>query len=59
MNDNETKNIIIDGNEGYQKAKNYSKLLMPESLKKIKKSSDEVLTNIKREQKKYAFFIAI
>ena len=37
MNDNETKNIIIDGNEGYQKAKNYSKLLMPESLKKIKK----------------------
>ena len=37
MNDNETKNIIIEGNEGYQKAKNYSKLLMPESLKKIKK----------------------
>ena len=38
MNDNETKNIIIDGNEGYQKAKKlYRKLLMPESLKKIKK----------------------
>ena len=37
MNDNETKNIIIEGNEGFQKAKNYSKLLMPESLKKIKK----------------------
>ena len=37
MNDSETKNIIVDGNEGYQKAKNFMKLLMPESLKKIKK----------------------
>jgi len=37
MNESETKNIIIDGNEGYQKAKNFMKLLMPESLKKIKK----------------------
>ena len=35
--DNETKNIIIDGNEGYQKAKNFIKFLMPENLKKIKK----------------------
>ena len=35
--DNETKNIIVDGNEGYQKAKNFMKLLMPENTKKIKK----------------------
>ena len=35
--DNETKNIIIEGNEGYQKAKNFMKLLMPENVKKIKK----------------------
>ena len=35
MNDNETKNIIIDGNDGYQKAKNFMKLLMPENLKNI------------------------
>ncbi len=35
--DNETKNIIVDGNEGYQKAKNFMKILMPESVKKIKK----------------------
>jgi ribonuclease E len=42
MNDNDTKNIIIDGNEGYQKAKNYIKLLMPESLKKIKKYKGKI-----------------
>ena len=35
--DNATNNIIVDGNEGYQKAKNFMKLLMPESVKKIKK----------------------
>tara|TARA_B100000029_G_scaffold480019_1_gene527640 strand:- start:119 stop:1960 length:1842 start_codon:yes stop_codon:yes gene_type:complete len=35
--DNNTNNIIIDGNEGYQKAKNFMKLLMPEKVKKIKK----------------------
>ena len=37
MFDNETKNIIIDGNEGYQKAKTFMKSIMPGSLKKIKK----------------------
>ena len=35
--DNETKNVIVEGNEGYQKTKNFMKLLMPENLKKIKK----------------------
>jgi len=35
--DNQTNNIIIDGNEGYIKAKNFMKLIMPESVKKIKK----------------------
>jgi len=35
--DNDTKNIIVDGNEGYQKAKNFMKFLMPENVKKIKK----------------------
>ena len=34
---NETNNIIVDGNEGYQKTKNFMKLLMPENVKKIKK----------------------
>jgi len=35
--DNETNNVIVDGNEGYQKAKNFMKYLMPEAVKKIKK----------------------
>ena len=35
--DNETNNIIVDGNEGYQKAKNFMKFLMPENAKRIKK----------------------
>jgi len=35
--DKDTKNIIIEGNEGYQKAKNIMKTLMPENVKKIKK----------------------
>ena len=34
---NEIKNIIVDGNEGYQKAKNFMKFFMPENVKKIKK----------------------
>ena len=35
--DNETKNIYIDGNEAYQKAKKFMKELMPKSAKNIKK----------------------
>ena len=35
--DNETNNVIVDGNEGYQKAKNFMKILMPENVKKVKK----------------------
>tara|TARA_E500000331_G_scaffold357179_1_gene417911 strand:- start:10721 stop:12544 length:1824 start_codon:yes stop_codon:yes gene_type:complete len=35
--DNETKNIYVDGNEGYQKAKSFMKELMPKSVKFIKK----------------------
>ncbi len=35
--DNDTKNIYIDGNEGYQKAKSFMKELMPKSVKFIKK----------------------
>ncbi len=39
--DDETKNILIEGNEGYQKAKNFMKILMPKSVKKIKKYRDK------------------
>jgi ribonuclease E len=33
----DTTNIVVDGNEGYQKAKNFMKFFTPESVKKIKK----------------------
>ena len=35
--DNDTKNVIVDGNDGYQKAKNFMKILMPENVKRVKK----------------------
>ena len=35
--DNETKNIYVDGNEGYQKAKTFMKELVPKNVKFIKK----------------------
>jgi len=35
--DNETKNIIVEGNEGYQKTKNFMKMLTPKNTKFIKK----------------------
>ena len=35
--DNETKNIYIEGNEAYQKAKKFMKELMPKNVKFIKK----------------------
>ena len=42
MYDDDTQNIIVEGNEGYQKAKNYMKLVMPNNVKKIKKYRDKV-----------------
>ncbi len=35
--DNETKNVYIEGNEAYQKAKKFMKELMPKNIKNIKK----------------------
>ena len=35
--DNQTNNVIVDGNEGYQKAKSFMKFFTPENVKKVKK----------------------
>jgi len=35
--DENTNNIIIEGNEGYKKAQNFKKMMMPAQVKKIKK----------------------
>ena len=37
MYDENTKSIIIEGNEGYKKAQNFMKMLMPSHVRKIKK----------------------
>jgi len=42
MYDEDTKSIVIEGNEGYQKAKNFMKLIMPKNVKKIKKYRDKI-----------------
>ena len=40
--DEDTKNIIIEGNEGYKKAQTFMKMMMPSHVKKIKKYRDKV-----------------
>ncbi len=35
--DNDTKNVYVDGNEAYQKAKKFMKELMPKNVKNVKK----------------------
>ena len=47
MFDDDTQNIIIEGNEGYQKAKNFMKLIIPKHVKKIKKYRDKTPLFIK------------
>jgi len=40
--DDDTKNIIIEGNEGYKKAQSFMKMIMPSHVKKIKKYRDKI-----------------
>ena len=42
MYDEDTKNIIVEGNEGYKKAQNFMKMIMPGHVKKIKKYRDKI-----------------
>ena len=42
MYDEHTKNIIVEGNEGYKKAQNFMKMMMPSNVKKIKKYRGKV-----------------
>ena len=37
MYDEDTKSIVIEGNDGYKKAQNFMKLMMPSHVKRIKK----------------------
>jgi len=42
MYDEDTNNIIIEGNDGYKKAQGFMKLMMPSHVKKIKKYREKV-----------------
>ncbi|MDC3036275.1 Rne/Rng family ribonuclease [Candidatus Pelagibacter sp.] len=42
MYDENTKNVVIEGNEGYKKAQNFMKMMMPSHVKKIKKYRGKV-----------------
>ncbi len=57
MFDDETQGIIVDGNEGYQKAKNYMKLMMPKQLKKVKKFREKIPLFFKENIEKKLFEI--
>tara|TARA_A100001015_G_scaffold277949_1_gene337656 strand:- start:363 stop:2129 length:1767 start_codon:yes stop_codon:yes gene_type:complete len=57
MYDDETQSIIVEGNEGYQKAKNYMKLMMPKQLKKVKKFRDKIPLFFKENIEKKLFEI--
>jgi len=57
MYDDETQSIIVEGNEGYQKAKNYMKLMMPKHLKKVKKYREKIPLFFKENIEKKLFEI--
>ncbi|MDC0947662.1 Rne/Rng family ribonuclease [Candidatus Pelagibacter sp.] len=40
--DEDTQNIIIEGNEGYKKAQSFMKMMMPSQIKKIKKYREKI-----------------
>ena len=57
MYDEETQNIIVEGNEGYQKTKGYMKLMMPKQLKKVKKYREKTPLFFKENIEKKLFEI--
>ena len=42
MYDEDTNSIVIEGNEGYKKAQNFMKMMMPSHVKKIKKYREKI-----------------
>jgi ribonuclease E len=49
MYDDQTKSIIVEGNEGYKKAQNFMKMMMPSHVKKIKKYRDKIPLFLKED----------
>tara|TARA_B100001175_G_scaffold123675_1_gene105341 strand:+ start:3259 stop:5007 length:1749 start_codon:yes stop_codon:yes gene_type:complete len=57
MYDDDTQSIIVEGNEGYQKTKNYMKLMMPKQIKKVKKYREKTPLFFKENIEKKLFEI--
>jgi len=57
MYDDETQHIIVEGNEGYQKAKSYMRLMMPKQIKKVKKYREKIPLFFKENIEKKLFEI--
>ncbi len=57
MYDDETQSIVVEGNDGYQKAKNYMKVMMPKQLKKVKKFREKIPLFFKENIEKKLFEI--
>ena len=55
MYDDDTQSIVVEGNEGYQKAKNYMKLMMPKQIKKVKKFS--LFNNVESFERMFSFCV--
>ncbi len=49
MYDENTKSVIIEGNEGYKKAQNFMKMMMPSHVKRIKKYRGKIPLFIEQE----------
>ena len=47
--DDNTQSVTIEGNEGYQQAKSYMKLILPSHVKKIKKHRDKIPLFVKEK----------
>ena len=58
MFDDETQNIIVEGNDAYQRTKGYIKEMLPKHLKKVKKYRDKIPLFFKEkiESKLYEIF---
>ncbi len=60
MFDDNTQNIIIEGNEGYKKAQSFMKTMLPSSVKKVKKYRGKIPLFIQEniEQKLNQIFVS-
>ena len=50
--DENTNNVLIEGNEGYKKAQNFMKMMMPSNVKRLRNIEEKYLFLLKKELNK-------